>query len=170
MDCDRGGNDHGCRGGYPRSAMEWVTRNGGLTTESDYPYVGSQRQCMSGKLGHHAARIRGYQAVQRKNEAELERAVAGRPVAVVIDASRAFQFYKRGVFSGPCNTTTVNHAVTVVGYGSASSDSGGGRKYWIVKNSWGQRWGENGYVRMARRVRAREGMCAIAIEPYYAVM
>lgn len=170
VDCDRGGNDHGCRGGYPRSAMEWVTRNGGLTTESDYPYVGSQRQCMSGKLGHHAARIRGYQAVQRKNEAELERAVAGRPVAVVIDASRAFQFYKRGVFSGPCNTTTVNHAVTVVGYGSAGSDSGGGRKYWIVKNSWGQGWGENGYVRMARRVRAREGMCAIAIEPYYPVM
>nr|ACG25394.1 thiol protease SEN102 precursor [Zea mays] len=169
VDCDRGGNDNGCRGGSPRSAMEWVTRNGGLTTESDYPYVGSQRQCMSGKLGHHAARIRGYQAVQRNNEAELERAVAERPVAVFIDASRAFQFYKSGVFSGPCDTTTVNHVVTVVGYGSTGSDSGG-RKYWIVKNSWGQGWGENGYVRMARRVRAREGMCAIAIEPYYPVM
>ncbi|RCV33154.1 hypothetical protein SETIT_7G059700v2 [Setaria italica] len=165
VDCDRGGNDHGCHGGYPSSAMAWVARNGGLTTESDYPYVGRQGQCRRDKLGHHAATIRGVWAVQRNNEAMLERAVAGQPVAVSINASRAFQFYKRGVFSGPCNTS-LNHAVTVVGYG-ADPD---GRKYWIVKNSWGQTWGENGYVRLERRVSSREGMCGIAMEPYYPVM
>ena len=59
------------------------------------------------------------QAVQRNNEAALERAVAGQPVTVAIDASgRGFQFYKRGVFSGPCSTK-LNHAGTAVG--SASS-------------------------------------------------
>ncbi|RCV33153.1 hypothetical protein SETIT_7G059600v2 [Setaria italica] len=130
VDCDRGGNDHGCHGGYPSSAMAWITRNGGLTTESDYPYVGRQGQCRRDKLGHHAATIRGVWAVQRNNEAMLERAVAGQPVAVSINAIRAFQFYKRGVFSGPCNTS-LNHAVTVVGYGADTR----GRKYWIVKNS-----------------------------------
>ncbi|CAN6205545.1 unnamed protein product [Urochloa humidicola] len=165
VDCDRGGDDHGCQGGYPSSAMAWVARNRGLTAESDYPYTGRQgRQCRRGKLGHHAATIRGARAVPRNNEAALERAVAGRPVAVLIDASRAFQFYRSGVLSGPCGTS-LNHAVTVVGYGGA-----GGRRYWTVKNSWGRTWGENGYVRMQRRVRAREGMCGIAMAPYYPVM
>ncbi|RCU61726.1 hypothetical protein SETIT_J028800v2 [Setaria italica] len=137
VDCDRGGNDHGCHGGHPSSAMAWVARNGGLTTESDYPYVGRQGQCRRDKLGHHAATIRGGWAVQRNNEAMLERAVARQPVTVLINASRAFKSYKRGVFSGPCNTS-LNHAVTVVGYGADT----GGRKYWIVKNSWGQTWGD----------------------------
>ncbi|CAL5085387.1 unnamed protein product [Urochloa decumbens] len=166
VDCDRGGNDHGCQGGYPSYAMAWVARNRGLTTESDYPYVSRQvHQCRRNKLRHHAARISGVQAVRRNNEAALERAVAGRPVAVSIDASRVFQFYKSGVFSGPCSTR-LNHAVTVVGYGATAR----GRKYWIVKNSWGKTWGEKGYVRMQRRVRARKGMCGIAMEPYYPVM
>ncbi|CAN6211789.1 unnamed protein product [Urochloa humidicola] len=78
VDCDRGGDDHGCQGGYPSSAMAWVARNRGLTAESDYPYTGRQgRQCRRGKLGHHAATIRGARAVPRNNEAALERAVAG---------------------------------------------------------------------------------------------
>ncbi|CAL5071941.1 unnamed protein product [Urochloa decumbens] len=165
VDCDRGRNDHGCKGGYPSHAMAWVARNRGLTTESDYRYTGGQGQCRRNKLRHHAARISGVQAVRRNNEAALERAAAGRPVAVSIDASREFQFYKSGVFSGPCSTR-LNHAVTVVGYGATAR----GGKYWTVKNSWGKTWGENGYVRMRRRVRARHGVCGIAMEPYYPVM
>ncbi|RLN36465.1 ervatamin-B-like [Panicum miliaceum] len=166
VDCDRGGNDHGCDGGWPSAAMDWVARNGGITTESDYPYTGRQGQCRRDKTGHRAARIRGSQAVQRNNEAALERAVAEQPVTVAIEASRHFQFYKSGVFSGPCGTS-LNHAVTAVGYGA---ERGGGRRYWIVKNSWGESWGEKGYVRMERRVRASEGTCGIAMAPSYPVM
>ncbi|CAL5061814.1 unnamed protein product [Urochloa decumbens] len=166
VDCDRGGYDHGCRGGHPDFAMAWVMHNGGLARESDYRYMGRQCQCWPGKLGHHAATVRDVGAVPRNNEAALERAVANRPIAVSIDAaSRAFRFYKRGVFSGPCSTR-LHHAVTVVGYGATAR----GGKYWTVKNSWGKTWGENGYVRMQRRVRARRGVCGIAMEPYYPVV
>ncbi|CAL5083879.1 unnamed protein product [Urochloa decumbens] len=166
VDCDRVGYDHGCRSGYPDFAMAWVMHNGGLAKESDYRYMARQGQCRRSKLGHHAATIRDVGAVPRNNEAALERAVANRPIAVSIDAtSRAFQFYKCGVFPPSSCNTNRNHAVTVVGYGASR-----GKKYWIVKNSWGRTWGEKGYVRMQRRVGARHGVCGIAMEPYYAVV
>ncbi|RLN09702.1 ervatamin-B-like [Panicum miliaceum] len=144
-------------------APPWI----GSYAESDYPYTGMQGQCRRGKTGHRTARIRGSQAMQRNNEAALERVMAEQPVTVAIDASsHNFQFYNSGVFSGPCSTN-LNHAVTAVGYGA---EPGGGRKYWIVKNWWGKSWGKEGYVRMERRVRASEGTCGIALAPSYPVM
>ncbi|TVU50040.1 hypothetical protein EJB05_01394, partial [Eragrostis curvula] len=165
VDCPRGAHTNGCNGGFPSAAMSWVARIGGLTTEADYPYQSRRGACKRSKLRHRAATIRGGRAVPRYNEAALELAVVRQPVTVLIDAGGAFQHYKRGVLSGSCNTK-LNHAVTVVGYGT---DEDSGRRYWIVKNSWGHRWGENGYIRMERRIRRRAGMCGIAMSPYYPV-
>ena len=86
--------------------------------------------------------------------------MAQQPVVVSINAA-TFQHYRGGVLSGPCDAG-INHAVTVVGYGADAGD----HKYWIV----GDACGENGYVRMERRVRVREGLCGIASRPYYRVM
>ena len=69
----------------------------------------------------------------------------------------------QGVFDGACGTK-LDHGVTAVGYGRA-----GGKDYWIVKNSWGTRWGEGGYIRMRRNVAARTGKCGIAMDAYYPV-
>ncbi|CAM0152434.1 unnamed protein product [Urochloa decumbens] len=114
--------------------------------------------------GRSLARIRGAVAVQPNSEAALERAVARQPVVVSISAATALQFYKGGVLSGgPCDAGT-SHALTLVGYGAA------GQAYWIAKNSWGDGWGEGGYVRMERRVQATEGWCGIASKPYYPIM
>lgn len=55
--------------------------------------------------------------------------------------------------------------MAIVGYGTALD----GTKFWIVKNSWGQEWGEKGYIRMQRGIDAEEGLCGIAMEPSYAV-
>jgi KDEL-tailed cysteine endopeptidase len=70
------------------------------------------------------------------------------------------------VFTGDCNTE-LNHGVTVVGYGEDEDDEG--TKYWIVKNSWGADWGEQGYIRMQRNVQAKEGLCGLAMEASYPV-
>lgn len=162
VDCDHIPPDSGCAGGDPASAMWWVARNGGLATAWEYPYENSHGECRRSRV--RVGRIRGAAGVQPNSEAALERAVARQPVIVTINAA-TFQYYKGGVLSGPCDAGT-NHAVTVVGYGTDA----GGRMYWIVKNSWGDGWGEGGYVRMERRVGAREGLCGIASMPCYPVM
>ncbi|KDP23192.1 hypothetical protein JCGZ_00325 [Jatropha curcas] len=80
----------------------------------------------------------------------------------ISNSGSAFQFYSGGVFTGDCGTE-LDHGVTAVGYGTSSD----GTKYWLVKNSWGTSWGENGYIRMERDIDASEGLCGIAMEPSY---
>ena len=84
-------------------------------------------------------------------------------MSVSIDAGgSAFQFYSSGVFTGQCGTQ-LDHGVTAVGYGSTDY----GTQYWIVKNSWGTQWGEEGYIRMLRGIDAQEGLCGIAMDASY---
>jgi len=84
------------------------------------------------------------------------------PVSVAIEADQsAFQFYKSGVFSAACGTN-LDHGVLIVGYGTD-----GGKNYWKVKNSWGETWGEGGYIKMAKDTSAKSGQCGIAMQPSY---
>uniref|UniRef100_A0A7N0TPA8 Uncharacterized protein n=1 Tax=Kalanchoe fedtschenkoi TaxID=63787 RepID=A0A7N0TPA8_KALFE len=153
--------DHGCRGGYMENAFHFIKRNGGLTTEAQYPYRGKDGCCRAANKSS-AAEITGYENVPANDENALMKAVANQPVSVVIDAGgRDFQFYSSGVFAGRCGTRQ-NHGVTAVGYGVA--DEG---EYWLVKNSWGESWGEEGYIRMRRGVVAAEGLCGIAARASY---
>lgn len=165
VDCDT--LDHGCDGGVSYRALQWITSNGGITTRDDYPYTGKAGACDRAKLPHHAATISGLQRVAANSEASLTNAVAGQPVAVSIEAGGDnFQHYKKGVYNGPCGTK-LNHGVTVVGYGQEPN----GDKYWIVKNSWGTAWGDQGYIKMKKGVAGKpEGLCGIAIRPSYPLM
>ncbi|KAL6655029.1 hypothetical protein ACP70R_005855 [Stipagrostis hirtigluma subsp. patula] len=168
VDCDT--LDHGCAGGISYRALRWIATNGGITTEEDYPYTGKNGTCNGAKLPHHAATIAGLQRVATRSEASLANAVAAQPVAVSIEAGGAnFQHYKKGVYNGPCGTR-LNHGVTVVGYGQEPA-AGGGERYWIVKNSWGEAWGDGGYIKMRKDVAGKpEGLCGIAIRPSYPLM
>lgn len=148
------------------SAFEFVQQNHGLTSESDYPYHGTQDACDTKKLHDVSVTITGYRNMTANDEQSLLQAAARQPVSVAIDAGGfTFQFYSRGVFSGPCGTD-LNHGVTVVGYGSETVED---NKFWIVKNSWGADWGEEGYIRMSRNSTNREGLCGIAMTPSYPV-
>ncbi|XP_050224152.1 senescence-specific cysteine protease SAG39-like [Mercurialis annua] len=162
VDCDTSGEDQGCEGGLMDNAFQFIKQNGGLTTEANYPYQGTDSTCNSGKASNNAAKINGYEDVPANDENALLKAVTKQPVSVAIDASgSAFQFYSGGVFTGDCGTE-LDHGVTAVGYGESD-----GSKFWLVKNSWGSSWGEDGYIRMQRDIDAKEGLCGIAMEPSY---
>ena len=163
VDCDTSGTDQGCEGGLMDDAFEFIISNGGLASESKYPYNGVDGTCSEKKSASSAAQITGYEDVPANSEKALLKAVAHQPVSVAIDAGgKDFQSYSGGVFTGECGTE-LDHGVTVVGYGTAED----GTKYWLVKNSWGSSWGEEGYIRMQRDVDASEGLCGIAMQASY---
>ena len=76
----------------------------------------------------------------------MKAAVAQQPIATSIDAaSMSFYNYSEGIFDDPKCGTSLNHATLVVGYGAEYST---GKEYWIMKNSWGTYWGDEGYIKI----------------------
>ncbi|KAJ0082375.1 hypothetical protein Patl1_10558 [Pistacia atlantica] len=162
VDCDRNGNG-GCSGGNMKNAFKYIIEKG-LASDTDYPYQGMDGICEKEKEEDPEAKITNYGVVPPNDESSLLKAVAQQPVSVSVDSSQ-FQFYKSGVFKAQCGTN-LDHGVTVVGYGTSEE----GDKYWLVKNSWGQDWGESGYIRMLRDFDAPEGICGIAMDVSYPVI
>ena len=119
----------------------YVKKKGGIQTESSYAYTGRDGSCKF-KSNQVVAKVKSYTKVSPRNEDALKKAVAKiGPISVCIDASSKWQYYSSGVFKGSCSSScnAINHAVLAVGYANGA---------WIVKNSWGTSWGENGYIRM----------------------
>jgi len=157
MDCSTAEGNQGCNGGLMDDAFKYIMKNGGLDSEADYPYTARDGVCNKAKAAKKVAAIRTYKDVQKNSEAQLAAAVAIGPVSVAIEADQAgFQSYTSGVFNGPCGTQ-LDHGVLAVGY----TDT-----YWIVKNSWGATWGDQGYIMMARG-KGAAGICGIAMAASY---
>jgi hypothetical protein len=146
VDCDTTGQDSGCNGGLMDSAFEWIQDNGGLCTEDAYPYDAVQGQCVSADCQTvRGSAVTKVTDVQPYSAPSLRAAVAKQPVAVAIEADqRDFQLYSSGVMSGSCGQM-LDHGVLLVGYGT---DEDSGDAFWKVKNSWGDTWGEAGYIRL----------------------
>ncbi|GKU94431.1 hypothetical protein SLEP1_g7927 [Rubroshorea leprosula] len=156
-------SNKGCRGGWMDNAFHYIIQNSGITTEENYPYKGKDKKCHFKKGAMSTVTIHGYADVPANNEKALLKAVSKQPVSVALDSS-GFQLYSKGIFSGKCRTR-LNHAVTIVGYGTSEY----GTKYWLAKNSWGKDWGEKGYIRIKREVDAPEGLCGIAKKASYPI-
>ncbi|CAO2036968.1 unnamed protein product [Urochloa humidicola] len=164
VDCSKNGQNSGCNGGMMDDAFAFITSNGGIDTDEDYPYTARDGKCDLAKKARRVVSIDGFEDVPRYDEKSLQKAVAHQPVTVAIEAGgREFQLYESGVFTGRCGTA-LDHGVVAVGYGTED-----GQDYWLVRNSWGADWGEAGYIRMARNVSARAGKCGIAMEASYPV-
>ncbi|XP_073107500.1 senescence-specific cysteine protease SAG39-like [Elaeis guineensis] len=163
VDCDVSDGNNGCSGGLMTRAFRYVIDNRGITTEDNYPYMAADGTCDTDKASSSAATISGYENVPANDESSLLPAVSKQPVSVGIEGSgQDFLKYSSGIFTGPCGTN-IDHAVTVVGYGTAED----GTKYWLLKNSLGTTWGENGYMRLLRGTDDAEGLCGIAMQASY---
>ncbi|KAL9252652.1 Thiol protease aleurain-like-like protein [Drosera capensis] len=164
VDCAGAFNNFGCSGGLPSQAFEYVKYNGGLDTEEAYPYAGKDGEC---KFSSENVGVRVVDSVNITlgAEDELKHAVAFvRPVSVAFQVVNGFRFYKDGVYtSDSCGSTPmdVNHAVLAVGYGVEN-----GVPYWLIKNSWGGDWGDNGYFKME----LGKNMCGVATCASYPVV
>lgn len=148
IDCVETDETSGCSGGIMTDAYEWISHNG-IESESDYQYEArDDRSCRYQPLKRNAS-CSGFYQLPFGSEDDLKRFVATiGPISVGIDAKyETLQFYSSGVYYEPnCDPLNINHAVLVVGYGTDEND----QDYWIIKNSWGIFWGENGYLRFVR--------------------
>jgi len=165
IDCDPGPNDQGCYGGWPQHGIEYASDHG-LETEDDYPYVGKAGTC---KFDSNKAKyaVDVYSTVQQNSSIALKEAVTVSPVSVLIEADeKIFQFYKSGVVYSRCGSL-VNHAALVVGYKRI-----GLLEAFIVKNSWGSDWGDEGYIYISTDGRVNDGLgvCGILYSPILASM
>lgn len=145
IDCTTDTNA-GCRGGSFGTTYPYIETYG-LESEDSYPYTGTDDTCKY-SASEVVARPTTFTYVESKNEDALADAVANTgPVSVAIDASQLGS-YGSGIFVDyVCQPESRNHAILIVGYGSEN-----GQDFWILKNSWGDSWGENGYFRMLRGI------------------
>lgn len=142
--------------------MQYIQRNG-ITTEYQYPYTATDNRCRSNSvknvvsISNFCVRTRNrYGAsfpTEYLSDSDIATALANfGPLYIVIDANPLiYRNYRSGILNDSSCTTRCNHAVTLVGY---TPDA------WIIKNSWGSNWGENGYFRVARG----RNMCGVNTE------
>lgn len=159
IDCSKEQGNHGCEGGLMEHGFKYIQENG-ICSEEDYPFEGRDGFC---KPCNTLVSIKSYGDIIPNNEKILKRAVAQQPVSVAIQANlSSFQLYQSGIYSDPNCGNKLDHGVLIVGYGY---DFFHNMDYWIVKNSWGTSWGENGYIRILRNSESDSGLCGIASQP-----
>nr|BAN41058.1 cysteine proteinase ACP1 precursor, putative [Entamoeba invadens] len=153
IDCDT--TDNGCSGGHPDNSFTFIKNNKGITLETSYPYKAADGTCYTAVKN--VATVAGHKRVTDGSETGLQEITATYgPVAVGMDASRAsFQLYKKGTIynDANCKRIVMDHCVTLVGYGKNTDG-----EYWIIRNSWGTSWGDEGYFLLARNQNNRCGI------------
>merc|ERR1711904_639394 len=158
VDCDK--RDSGCNGGLMDTAFSFAEGTA-VATEDSYSYTGRDGSCKSSfSTAIPKGGVTGYKSVgslfSKATVAKLESALDQNPVSIAIEADQSsFQHYTGGILSSGCGTN-LDHGVLAVGYNTAEG-------YWLVKNSWGASWGDNGYIKLAQS----GNVCGILNQPVY---
>ena len=162
VDCATGRNygSHGCNGGQMEGAFKYIIENGQCSLAS-YPYTAKDGDCQTCSS---VAQMSSCSDVKPNDQVSLKGAVAQQPVAIAIEAdTKYFQSYSSGILTSSDCGTNLDHGVLIVGYGDDN-----GQKYWLVKNSWGPTWGDDGYIKIARSDSTNDaGICGIAMDPSF---
>jgi len=138
-------SDSGCQGGLPQRAFEDLIDNqAGLELESAYPYSAVQHRCNAVKSKERVF-IDSWVPIAKSEDMIAFALMQYGPLAIGLNAS-PMQMYMGGI-SDPwfCSPSGIDHAVTLVGFGTEQN-----KVYWVIKNSWGEEWGEKGYYRLIR--------------------
>ncbi|KAL7012563.1 hypothetical protein ACKWTF_014927 [Chironomus riparius] len=154
----------GCKGGIPYEAFAYE-KTGGILTAAKYPYFGKQRRCSFNRsdiIGYVDQPFEYFFPEIPAAEAYMRKIVSSvGPISTVLYANDNFEDYATGVFTATdCNRKAPNHAVTIVGYGTDPKFG----DYWLLKNSWGTTWGENGFGKIARG----KNMCRFESRVFFA--
>lgn len=157
VDCAGDFDNHGCKGGLPSHAFEYIKYAPGIESDKTYIYTAKDGTCVfkpAQAVGY--VKWGSYNITQGDEKELMERLYVAGPVSVSFQVITGFKNYAGGVYSvDNCGkgTQDINHAVLATGYGEEN-----GKKFWNVKNSWGATWGVNGYFKIERDA----NMCAIS--------
>merc|ERR1712156_1051572 len=165
VDCSKKEGNKGCKGGLMDKGFEYIIKNNGIDTEKSYPYRAKTGTMCQFKEADVGATMKSFVDVKRGSEEALAQALSEiGPISVAMDAGHmSFQHYKRGIYKErQCSSVRLDHGVLAVGYGSEADGD-----FWIVKNSWGTVWGDEGYFKLARN---DKNMCGLATQASYPVV
>mmetsp|Transcript_80865 Transcript_80865/g.187759 ORF Transcript_80865/g.187759 Transcript_80865/m.187759 type:complete len:417 (+) Transcript_80865:58-1308(+) len=156
------GGRGGCTGATAELAYDMIRARGGLpfAVEWNYEsgYSGNTPTCRQGLFQHPRIAISGFEVLASNRLAPLKEALvaSGGPIVVSVDATNWFE-YSEGIYSdtnlGRKGDFTVNHAVTLMAYKEPQL---GARGYWVIRNSWGDYWGEAGKIRLEMKPNEEE--------------
>jgi xylem cysteine proteinase len=147
VDCDLTNN--GCNGGWFSGALKYLVKNAPVS-EADYPYKGVAQSCGVDPTKSKHKKATGYN-YSYMNKDKFNLLLSQGPVAVAVEANEDFMNYSSGVWDAAC-TDSINHAVTLVGFGEENQKQPDCTeklvKYFLIRNSWGERWGEKGHIKI----------------------
>lgn len=149
IDCsDLTYGNYGCNGGRQVNAYVYYQMSHTAILDSDYPYMsmnGQKGTCIYNQLPKTTVTVSGYSSVTANDVDQMKKALTLQPVAVSVQADNdVYKTYANGVLDSSACGDTPDHAVLAVGYGVED-----GQEYWLVKDSYGTNWGDEGYIKIA---------------------
>merc|ERR1712137_1074612 len=147
--------NEGCFGGLMDYAFQYVIDNNGIDTESSYPYETTEGDCRF-ERANVGATAKSYSNIRSGDEEPL------RLLLLLKDQFQLPSMLPPHLSSFTPKVSMWNHTVLAIGYGSDAAGD-----YWLIKNSWGTSWGENGYIKMARNL---NNQCGVATEASFPIV
>ncbi len=162
VDCSTDGGNAGCGGGMSYDGYAYYKTHRPMS-EASYPYTAKNGVCNYNASIAYAVNTTGYVSVPQDDIEQMKAAVSQQPVNVSIYASAtSFRQYSSGIYNDPLCGNQHNHATNVVGWGVGTAEQ---PEYWIMRNSWGTDWGEQGYMRM--EIVPGDGQCGVQMWAIY---